>query len=209
VAVSAPLFAANAPAEFYEASTATPYLGTTLGGKYAPNATDAIDGDLSGTVKTYLAATNAPIALATYVFPLGTTAITHTVNNSYGLVAKQTVTIAVRDSTPPAVAVAGAAEVVVTGPGIPINYDSKVTPTQPTACHSTQPAWHHAWPSPPVTTALARLTCAPPSSPTTQCTATDLANFTLTYAPPTGGTAGTAPFNYGSRTTVRPRLTAV
>ena len=125
--MSPPLLAAKAPAEFYEATTATPYLGTTLDGKYAPNATDAIDGDLSAKIKTYLAATNEPITLATYVFRLGSTDIINAVTNSFNLISQQTVTITVRDSTPPAVTVTGAAEVLVpVVPGAPIIYDGKV-----------------------------------------------------------------------------------
>jgi hypothetical protein len=48
------------------------------------------------------------------------------------------------------------------------------------------------------------LTWAPalPSPPGQQCTATDLANVTVTYDPPSGGTVGTAPFLAPSTTTV-------
>ena len=118
------------PAGPFEATTATPDLGTTLGGKYAPTASDPQDGDLSGSVKTYLTATNELITLATYVFPRGQTNITHVVTNTFGLTAQQTVTIKVRDTTPPAVTVAAPAEVVVTGPGT-VDHTGKVGAAHP------------------------------------------------------------------------------
>jgi hypothetical protein len=101
---TAPTFGPG-PAGPFEATTATPYLGTSVAGKYAPTATDAVQGDISDAIVTYLAATNAPIALATYVFPLGTTAITHAVTNSRGITAQQAVTIKVVDTTKPALTV--------------------------------------------------------------------------------------------------------
>ena len=129
--VPPPCLAANAPAEAYEASTATPYLGTALAGNYAPNATDAIDGDLSANVTTFLAATNEPIDLATYVFPLGATAIKNVVTNSFGLTAEQTVTIVVRDTAAPTVAVTGASDIAVAAGSGPINYSGKVGAAMP------------------------------------------------------------------------------
>jgi hypothetical protein len=101
-----------APNNPFEATTATPYLGTTLAGKYAPAATDAIDGNLSANVTTFLAATNAPIALATYVFPLGSTTVKNVVANSRGVTAEQTVTVTVVDTTQPALTVGNNVQVV-------------------------------------------------------------------------------------------------
>jgi hypothetical protein len=93
------------PRRALEVTTTKPYLGTSVAGKYARTATDPVQGDISGAIQTYLAATNAPIALATYVFPLGTTNITNAVTNSRGLTAQQTVAITAVDTTRPALSV--------------------------------------------------------------------------------------------------------
>jgi hypothetical protein len=129
VAPPVPRFTSNGPASPFEATTASPYLGTTLAGKYAPNATDVVQGDVSAAIKTYLDATNAPIDLATYVLPLGATNIIHVVTNSFGMTAQQAVTVVVRDSTPPAVTVTGAAEeMVAAGPTVRFDFSNKVRP---------------------------------------------------------------------------------
>jgi glutamyl-tRNA reductase len=96
-----PRFTSNGPTSTFEATTATPYLGTTLAGKYAPNATDVVQGDVSAAIVTYLAATNAPLDLATYVFPLGATNISHVVANSFDVAVQQAVTIIVRTAPRP------------------------------------------------------------------------------------------------------------
>jgi hypothetical protein len=128
VTVSAPLppVFGPGPSGFFEATTATPYLGTSVAGKYAPTATDPVQGDISGAIQTYLAATNEPIDLATYVFPRGPTNITHVVANGFNVTAEQTVTIRVRDTTAPTVAVAAPADIAVSPGSGPINYSGKV-----------------------------------------------------------------------------------
>jgi hypothetical protein len=120
-----PILLADATSGYYEASTAAPYLGTTLAGTYAPKAFDVVEGDISAFIRTYLDTTNELIDLATYVFPLGTTHVRLLVANSFGLTAEKTVSIWVRDTTPPAVAVAAPAEVVV-APGAAIDFEGKV-----------------------------------------------------------------------------------
>ena len=112
----------------FEADIASPYLGTTLDGKYAPTATDVLQGDISASIVTYLGATGQQIALSgpsSYLFPLGETTITNVVRDAYGRVFDQNVTIAVADRTPPSLAVAGPGEVVLTGPRA-VNYTGKV-----------------------------------------------------------------------------------
>jgi hypothetical protein len=112
----------------FEATTATPYLGTTLNGKYAPTATDPVQGDVSASIKTYLTATNEQIylsGLSSYLFPLGATAVRNVLRDDYGRVFEQAATIAVADRTPPALSVAGPAEVLLAGPGA-VDYAGKV-----------------------------------------------------------------------------------
>ena len=130
VAVAAPSFAANAPTEPFEATTATPFLGAVLtAAQCTPRATDAIDGDLSSQIQTFLADGYVQITLSgpgAYTFPLGSTAIINSVTNSFGVTADESVTIVVRDTTPPVVAVAAPGNIaVVSGTG-PVNYTGKV-----------------------------------------------------------------------------------
>jgi hypothetical protein len=113
----------------FEATTATPYLGTILDGKYAPNATDSLLGDVSASVRTYLTETNQLIALSgpgAFVFPLGKTGIRHELRDNYSSWVFQDGAITVADRTPPALAMAGPAEVVLAaGPGA-VDYAGKV-----------------------------------------------------------------------------------
>ena len=122
-----PVFGAG-PNNPFEATTATPYLGTTMDGRYAPTATDPVQGDVSASIKTYLTATGQQIALSgasSYLFPLGPTDITNVVTNAYNVTAQQTVTIRVRDRTAPVVTVAAPAEIILTQTGT-VNYTGKV-----------------------------------------------------------------------------------
>ena len=121
VAVAPPTFTDNAPTAPLEATTTTPYLGTTVEGAYIPAATDPIDGDLSHAIETYLVSTNAtqivsangtqvysangtqglpstPISLTgpdAVILPVGTTQVNNTVTNSQGVTASEVVTIVV------------------------------------------------------------------------------------------------------------------
>ena len=117
------------PSGFFEASTATPYLGASVAGSYAPTATDPVQGDISAAILTYLTATNQLISLSgpgAYIFPLGRTNITNVVTNAYNVTAQQTVTIRVRDTTAPVLTVAAPANMVVSSGAI--NYANKVSP---------------------------------------------------------------------------------
>jgi hypothetical protein len=134
VAVLAPAFAANAPTEPFEATTATPYLGAALtAAQYTPRATDPVDGDLSAQIETFLENGYVPITLSgpgAYVFPLGATTIINSVTNSFGVSADETVTIVIRDTTAPVVAVAAPADVAVSPGSGAIDYANKVGLTQ-------------------------------------------------------------------------------
>jgi hypothetical protein len=86
------------PSGPFEATVNKPYLGTSVAGKYAPTASDPVDGDLSAAIKTYLVSNNTLISLSgskAYIFPVGSTQIRNTVTNSRGVSAEQTVTIVV------------------------------------------------------------------------------------------------------------------
>jgi hypothetical protein len=112
-----PAFAGNAPTAPFEATTNTPYLGTSVAGQYAPAASDPVDGDLSAAVKTYLVSTNTLISLSgpnAYIFPVGSTQIRNTVTNSFGESAEEFVTIVVVAPSP--VVTVSTKNVVVTQP---------------------------------------------------------------------------------------------
>jgi hypothetical protein len=110
---SAPSFSSPSTVSL-EATTDNPYLGAPAG-NYTPAASDAIDHDLSASVKTFLAnGTQIELSGASaYLFPLGPTKIRHTVTNSFGLTAELNVTIRVVDTTVPVVTVTGASSIVV------------------------------------------------------------------------------------------------
>jgi hypothetical protein len=115
VVAPTPAFAGNAPTAAFEATTTT---GTSVAGKYAPKASDPVDGDLSASVQTYLAATNQLISLSgpnAYIFPVGSTQIKNTVTNSFGVGAEELVTIVVVAAPQPA-----APQPVLTVPTTPI-----------------------------------------------------------------------------------------
>jgi hypothetical protein len=91
-----------------EAATATPYLGATAAGFYAPTATDYTGASLSSSIQTFLVSTGAQIQLSgasAYTFPLGVTQIRNSVTNSAGLTAQQNVAITVVDTTRPVISV--------------------------------------------------------------------------------------------------------
>jgi hypothetical protein len=116
------------PSGPFEATVGTPYLGTTLDGKYAPTATDPVQGDISASIKTYLNATGQQIDLSganSFLFPRGPTDITNVVTNGYGVTAQQTFAIVVQDTTPPAVTVAAPAQVTINEIGS-VDYTGKV-----------------------------------------------------------------------------------
>jgi hypothetical protein len=128
-AAQAPVFGPG-PSGPFEATTATPYLGASVAGLYAPTATDPVQGDISSAILTYLTATNQLISLSgpgAYIFPLGRTNITNVVTNAYGVTAQQTVTIRVIDTTPPVVTVAAPAVIAVAPSSGAINYAGKVS----------------------------------------------------------------------------------
>ena len=129
VSVTQPPTFGPGPNNPFEATTATPYLGTTMDGKYAPTATDPVQGDVSASINTYLTATGQQIALSgpsSYLFPLGPTNITNVVTNAYNVTTQQTVTIRVRDTTAPVVTVAPPSDITVAPGSGPINYADKV-----------------------------------------------------------------------------------
>jgi hypothetical protein len=132
-APAAPTFGAGPSPAGYQATTANPFVGTTLAGKYAPTATDPRAGDVSANIKTYLTATNELINVATYLFPLGSTSITNRVTNSLGVTATQTAPVVVTDSTKPVVSVAGGTVLVIQAEQAPprtVNYANKVRPAR-------------------------------------------------------------------------------
>jgi hypothetical protein len=99
------------PSGPFEATTSSPYIGTTVAGKYTPTATDLATGaDLSASIKTFLVSNNQQIALSgagAYIFPLGSTQIKNAVTSSSGVSAEQVVTITVVDTTQPTITVKG------------------------------------------------------------------------------------------------------
>ncbi|GBF94287.1 hypothetical protein Rsub_06909 [Raphidocelis subcapitata] len=177
---SSPTFAPG-PTSPFQATTSTPYVGTSVAGLYAPSASDPKDGDLSASIKTFLVSTNQQIFLSgasAYIFPLGSTQIKNTVTNSFGVTAEQLVTIVVVDTTKPVVTVTGESEILVTQAAPParlrtVNYADKCTATD-------------------LGKAINTITYSPPSgsqvgtvfpvgqTTTVTCTATDAAGNTAT-----------------------------
>jgi hypothetical protein len=85
-----------------------------VAGKYTPTATDPSNLAL-GPISTVLVSNNATITLSTYNFPVGTTQIRHTVTNSAGASAQQTVDITVVDTTKPVLTPVGNVTLTPTG----------------------------------------------------------------------------------------------
>ncbi|GBF94290.1 hypothetical protein Rsub_06912 [Raphidocelis subcapitata] len=136
VAVAAPAFAASAPTSPFEANVNTEYLGADLTGRYAPSASDPVDGDLSASIETFLVKGDEQISLSgasAYIFPLGSTKIKNTVTNSFGVSSEEFVTIVVEDKTKPVLTVADPADIVDAQPEAKpdkvVDYADKCTAT--------------------------------------------------------------------------------
>jgi hypothetical protein len=102
-------------------------------GNYTPAASDAVDGDLSASVKTFLVPDGTQIELSganAHLFPLGLTHIKNTATNSFGVTTEQAVDITVVDTTAPVVTVAAPASIVTQAEGVDpvvVDYADKVS----------------------------------------------------------------------------------